>query len=94
MTDLPGAETHPATLIADMGARARLAASVLAALPTPRKAAALGSAAKALREQFQRPRPAPDSHEGLTRDLTDYDRAFGLIDAGLAEASTDSEEVA
>jgi transposase len=52
------------------------------------------AAAKVLREQFQRPRPAPDSHDGLTRDLTDYDRAFGLIDAGLADASADREEVA
>ena len=38
------------------------------------------AAAKVLREQFQRPRPAPDPHEGLVRDLADYDRAFGLID--------------
>ena len=50
MTDLPDAETHPATLIADMGARARVASGVLAALPTPRKAAALVSAAAALRD--------------------------------------------
>src|SRR4051812_7381356 len=40
------------------------------------------TAAKVLREQFQRPRPAPDSHESLVRDLADYDRAFGLIDPG------------
>ncbi len=50
MTDLPGAETHPATLIADMGARARVASGVLAALPTSRKAAGLVSAAAALRD--------------------------------------------
>ena len=43
------------------------------------------AAAKVLREQFQRPRPAPDPHEGLVRDLADYDRAFGLIDGGLAD---------
>jgi hypothetical protein len=38
-------------------------------------------AAKVLREQFQRPRPAADPDEELARDLADYDRAFGLIDA-------------
>ena len=37
-------------------------------------------AAKQLREQFQRPRPAADPDEDLVRDLADYDRAFGLID--------------
>jgi Mu transposase, C-terminal domain/Helix-turn-helix domain of resolvase len=47
------------------------------------------STAKALREQFQLPRPA-DPADGLVRDLADYDRAFGLIDGGL----TDGEEVA
>ena len=36
--------------------------------------------AKVLREQFQQPRPATEEHEGLVRDLADYDRAFGLID--------------
>ena len=41
------------------------------------------AAAKVLREQFQQPRPAPDPHEELVRDLADYDRAFGLIDGGL-----------
>ncbi len=50
MTDLPGAEAHPATLIADIGARARVASGVLAALPTSRKAAGLVSAAAALRD--------------------------------------------
>jgi len=40
------------------------------------------AAAKVLREQFQRPRPAPDADAGLRRDPSDYDRAFGLIDAG------------
>jgi transposase len=39
--------------------------------------------AKVLREQFQRPRPAPD-HEELVRDLADYDRAFGLTDGEVA----------
>ncbi|WP_256796456.1 IS21 family transposase [Terrabacter sp. Ter38] len=43
------------------------------------------AAAKVLREQFQRPRPAPDPQEGLARDLADYDRAFGLLDGGLAD---------
>ena len=43
------------------------------------------TAAKVLREQFQRPRPTPDPDEGLVRDLADYDRAFGLIDATLAD---------
>jgi hypothetical protein len=42
------------------------------------------AAAKVLREQFQRPRQAPDPHEELVRDLAEYDRAFGLID-GLAD---------
>ena len=46
--------------------------------------------AKVLREQFQRPRPAPDPHEELVRDLADYHRAFGLIDGDLP----DGEEVA
>ncbi len=44
------------------------------------------AAAKVLREQYQQPRPAPDPRaeelaRDLTRDLADYDRAFGLIDA-------------
>jgi len=52
------------------------------------------AAAKVLREQFQRPRPASDSDDGLARDLADYDRAFGLIDGGLTDGATDGEEVA
>jgi hypothetical protein len=52
------------------------------------------AAAKVLREQYQRPaqaaRPAPDPHDGLLRDLADYDRAFGLID-GPTDTITDSE---
>ena len=40
------------------------------------------AAAKVLREQYQQPRPTLDPHEGLARDLTDYDRAFGLIGDG------------
>ena len=52
------------------------------------------AAAKVLREQFQGPRPASDPHEGLVRDLGDYDRAFGLIDGGLADGPTGDEEVA
>jgi hypothetical protein len=43
------------------------------------------AAAKVLREQYQQPRPAPELNEGLLRDLTDYDRAFGLVD-GQREA--------
>jgi len=36
--------------------------------------------ARRLREEFRQPRPpGPDS--GLTRDLADYDRAFGLVTA-------------
>lgn len=48
------------------------------------------AAAKVLREQFQRPRPAPGPEDGMARDLADYDRAFGSIDGGLS----DGEEVA
>ena len=55
-------------------------------------------AAQALREEFQRPRPAADPDEGLVRDLTDYDRAFGLLDtsvtSGLTDGLTTGEEVA
>jgi transposase len=43
------------------------------------------AAAKVLREQFQQPRLASDPHDGLVRDLADYDRAFGLIDATLTD---------
>src|SRR3712207_4877542 len=36
--------------------------------------------AKLLREQFGQPnRVAHDTHQGLVRDLADYDRAFGLV---------------
>jgi hypothetical protein len=52
------------------------------------------TAAKALREQFQRPRPAVDPDEGLVRDLAEYDRAFGLIAGGLTDGSIDGEDVA
>jgi len=48
------------------------------------------AAAKVLREQYQRPRPASGPHEGLVRDLAEYDRAFGLVDE-LTEAITDGE---
>lgn len=47
------------------------------------------AAAKVLREQYQLPRPAADPHEELTRDLADYDRAFGIIDGGLADGVAD-----
>jgi hypothetical protein len=44
------------------------------------------AAAKVLREQYQRPRPAaPDTPGELVRDLADYDRAFGLTDADLTD---------
>ena len=53
------------------------------------------AAAKLLREQYRHPAPpAPDPHEGLVRDLADYDRAFGLIDGSveeLAERLADGE---
>ena len=52
------------------------------------------AAAKVLREQYQKPRPAPDPHDGLVRDLADYDRAFGIIEGlvdGLADTITDGE---
>jgi len=60
------------------------------------------AAAKTLRQQFQRPRAAADPQDGLVRSLTDYDRAFGLTDAGLVAGSlggavngpVDGEEVA
>jgi transposase len=53
------------------------------------------AAAKVLRERFQQPPPAPDPHDGLVRDLADYDHAFGLtdtlIDAVTIEGLTDGE---
>ena len=57
------------------------------------------AAAKVLRERFQQPRPAPDPHDSLARDLADYDRAFGLINGGLIDGGqsdrpVDGEEVA
>lgn len=52
------------------------------------------AAAKALREQYQRPRPAADPHQGLVRDLTDYDRAFGPTDASPTDASPTGGEAA
>ena len=38
--------------------------------------------AKLLRQQFRQPpaQPADIAHEGLVRDLADYDRAFGLVE--------------
>jgi transposase len=35
-----------------------------------------------LRKQFQQPRTAAAAGNDLTRDLADYDRAFGIIDGG------------
>lgn len=49
------------------------------------------ASAKVLREQYQRPRPASDPHEGLVRDLADYDRAFGLAQSGLTDNAADGE---
>jgi hypothetical protein len=47
--------------------------------------------AKLLRMQFHQPnRPAHDAHEGLVRDLADYDRAFGL-DELTAELADDGQ---
>jgi transposase len=36
------------------------------------------AAAKVLRARYQAPRPATGHHEELTRDLAEYDRAFGV----------------
>jgi hypothetical protein len=47
--------------------------------------------AKVLREQYQQPRPAPDSPDELVRDLADYDRAFGLIDSAQADTVVDED---
>lgn len=49
--------------------------------------------AKALREQYQQPRPALEPSDDLARDLIDYDRAFGLIDGGLSDAATPAGDV-
>ena len=49
------------------------------------------AAAKALRELFQQPRPATEEHEGLVRDLADYDRAFGLVDGTTTDELVDGE---
>jgi hypothetical protein len=49
------------------------------------------TAAKVLREEFQRPRPTADPDEGLVRDLDDYDRAFGLVDGNLNDGLADGE---
>ena len=49
------------------------------------------SLAKVLREQYQRPRPASDPHEGLVRDLADYDRAFGLAGSGRTDNTADGQ---
>jgi hypothetical protein len=37
-------------------------------------------AAASLRRQFQQPRAAHAGGDDLTRDLADYDRAFGLTE--------------
>ena len=48
-------------------------------------------AAKVLREQFGHHKPASDPHDGLFRDLADYDRAFGLTDNSLTGGISDGE---
>ena len=45
--------------------------------PTPPHVAA----AKVQREQYQQPRRVTGRHEELTRDLAEYDQAFGLLEA-------------
>lgn len=87
MTDLPDAETHPATLIADMGARARVASGVLAALPTSRKAAGLVSAAAALRD-------AAATIEAANREDMARAAAAGLSGALLDRLRLDPERIA
>lgn len=41
------------------------------------------TAAALLRREFQQPRPV-SAIEDLTRDLSDYDRAFGIAEGGLS----------
>lgn len=43
------------------------------------------AAAKVLREQFQRPRTPLADNDAMSRDLADYDRAFGLTDDALTD---------
>jgi hypothetical protein len=43
--------------------------------------------AAALRRQFQQPRVVVAGGEALARDLTDYDRAFGLLDSNDEEGA-------
>lgn len=52
------------------------------------------AAAKVLRKQYQQPRPAPSPNDGLTRNLADYDRAFGLTDSPLIDTALIGGEVA
>jgi len=53
------------------------------------------AAARLLREQYQQPAraagAAPDPDAGLVRDLTDYDRAFGVIDLLTPDVPADGE---
>jgi hypothetical protein len=37
-----------------------------------------------MRKQFQQPRAVAGATEDLARDRSDYDRAFGLVEAGLS----------
>ena len=45
-----------------------------------------------LRKQFQQPRTAAAAGEDLVRDLSDYDRAFGLLDQGLSGQGFSDQE--
>ena len=45
-----------------------------------------------LRKQFQQPRAAAVAGEDLVRDLSDYDRAFGLHDQGLSDQGFSNQE--
>ena len=49
-------------------------------------------AAARLRKQFQPPRTVAAAGEDLVRDLSDYDRAFGLRDQGLSDQGFSDQE--
>ena len=55
-------------------------------LPTSRPRRRYEGAARAVPAT----RPAPDAHEGLMRDVANYDRTFALDD-GLTDTITDAE---
>ncbi|MBA4748668.1 MAG: glutamate-5-semialdehyde dehydrogenase [Sphingopyxis sp.] len=88
VTELASAATRdPAALIADMGARARTAAAILAASPTPAKAAALEAAAAALRTA------APDILAANARDMA-AGAERGLSSAMLDRLRLDDQRLA